>query len=121
MSKQHPSKIRFADNVYELVRTEAPTAGGSYIRTMHRAEDDDAEESDSFADAGNYHVPSLDAIDSSMQALTEELAALRAAHDKQSYAAWEKALDHFANKLFHVKRAVNKENTLSGGNGYRFL
>ena len=110
-TKSLPKKIRVAGNVYELVQTEAPTAGGSNLKKMHRAvdDDDDWKDPELFSQVPADQRPTLDQIDSNMRVLTKSLETLREAFDSTRFDQWDPALDDFIKMLSQLKRSTGEE------------
>jgi len=99
--KRLPKKIRLAGtgHIYELVQTEAPTAGGTRLKTLHRAEDDEEEATQFSQLTRDWEIPSLDKIEKGTRSLFNQMENLRTAFDEGNIDNWVATLKEF------VKRA----------------
>ncbi len=135
MATKPPKRIRVvgsgdgSGSIYELVQTEAPTAGGSNLKKMHRAVDthrlryvDEDDPDDNFSDVPPaYGQPSLEEIEKRMRAANTHLEALRKAYDTQKVNQWLTALKDFGKDIGALRNVTNEENARLTGKTFYFL
>jgi len=102
MYKTPAKRIRVGDVLYELVETEAPTAGGTRLKSMHRAEDD-AEDITQFSQLNAGDKPSLYIIRKYMLQLSDQVEKLKDAYSKGEIDPWISVLE----EIERLSRTVN--------------